>query len=102
VAIQRYFVTGNRFHYDTSIPADDGPDALADFLLHTRRGFCQQFATAMTVMARISGIPARVAVGFTRGTQQANGSWLVTTHDAHAWPELWFQGIGWVYAGAMA
>jgi hypothetical protein len=50
----------------------------------------------MAVMARLKGIPSRVAVGFTRGKQQANGSWAVTTHDAHAWPELWFQGFGWL------
>ena len=47
-------------------------------------------------MARLSGIPSRVAVGFTRGTKQKDGSWLVTTHDAHAWPELYFQGYGWL------
>lgn len=94
--IQRFFTTGSRFTYDINIPADNSPNALAHFLLHTRRGFCQQFATAMAVMARLSGIPSRVAVGFTRGTLQPDGSWLVTTRDAHAWPELWFQGYGWL------
>jgi transglutaminase-like putative cysteine protease len=94
--IQRYFTAKDRFTYDTTIPPDDSPNALAHFLLHSRRGFCQQFSTAMAVMARLHGIPARVAVGFTRGTKQANGSWMVTTHDAHAWPELWFQGFGWL------
>jgi transglutaminase-like putative cysteine protease len=96
LAIQDFFTGGSRFTYDTSIPANTGPNALADFLLDTRRGFCQQFATAMAVMARLSGIPSRVAVGFTRGTEQKNGTWLVTTHDAHAWPELYFQGYGWL------
>jgi transglutaminase-like putative cysteine protease len=94
--IQRFFTTKSRFAYDTTIPPDDSPNALAHFLLHSRRGFCQQFATAMAVMARLRGIPARVAVGFTRGTKKADGSWMVTTHDAHAWPELWFQGFGWL------
>jgi transglutaminase-like putative cysteine protease len=96
IDIQNFFTTGSRFTYDTSIPPDNSPDALADFLLRTRRGFCQQFATAMAVMARLSGIPSRVGVGFTRGEKQANGSWLITTHDAHAWPELYFQGYGWL------
>jgi hypothetical protein len=50
----------------------------------------------MAVMARLSGIPARVAVGFTRGKEGLDGTWQVTTHDAHAWPELWFQGFGWL------
>lgn len=93
--IQRYFTTKDRFTYDTSIPANTSSSALSDFLFKTKRGFCQQFAAAMTVMARISGIPARVAVGFTAGTE-SDGVWTVTTHDAHAWPELWFQGFGWL------
>jgi hypothetical protein len=50
----------------------------------------------MAAMARSLGIPARVAVGFTPGTQQGDGSWLVTTKDAHAWPELYFAGLGWL------
>ncbi|HTW20724.1 MAG TPA: DUF3488 and transglutaminase-like domain-containing protein [Mycobacteriales bacterium] len=96
VDIENFFTKGGRFTYSTNIPADNSPNALADFLLRTRTGFCQQFATGMAVMARLSGIPSRVAVGFTRGTQQRDGSWLVTTHDAHAWPELYFQGFGWL------
>ena len=97
IAIQRFFTTGSRFTYDTKIPADNSPNALDNFLLHTRRGFCQQFATSMAVMARLSGIPARVAVGFTRGTYDSTTrTWTVTTHDAHAWPELYFQGYGWL------
>jgi transglutaminase-like putative cysteine protease len=89
------FLTSPRFSYDTSVPANTSSHALADFLLQSRSGFCQQFATSMAVMARLEGIPARVAVGFTRGKQQGD-SWLVTTHDAHAWPELWFEGYGWL------
>jgi transglutaminase-like putative cysteine protease len=96
LAIQNYLAEGNRFVYDTSAKASTGPDPLASFLFTTKRGFCQQFSTAMAVMARIMGIPSRVAVGFTRGTKRPDGSWLVTTHDAHAWPELYFQGVGWV------
>lgn len=96
IAIERFFTTGNRFTYTTDVTADDNPDALAHFLLQSRRGFCQQYAAAMTVMARLSGIPARVAVGFTRGRRTSDDTWHVTTHDAHAWPELWFQGYGWL------
>jgi hypothetical protein len=50
----------------------------------------------MAVMARLLDIPARVAVGFTRGTPTGAGTWLVGLHDAHAWPELYFEGVGWV------
>lgn len=94
--IQRY-LTGPLFTYSTTPPpAPANEDPLAYFLLQSRTGFCQQYATAMAVMARLVGIPSRVAVGFTAGTRQADGSWLVTTHDAHAWPELYFPDFGWL------
>ena len=95
VAIQNY-LTSPPFTYDTSVPASDSVDALEQFLLETKRGFCQQYAASMAVLARIVGIPSRVAVGFTHGIRQNDGSWLVTTHDAHAWPELYFPGFGWL------
>jgi transglutaminase-like putative cysteine protease len=95
LAIQR-FLTSAPFVYDTTIPAGSGTKALESFLLHDHRGFCQQYASAMAVMARIVHIPARLAVGFTHGDLQADGSWLVTTKDAHAWPELYFNGFGWL------
>jgi hypothetical protein len=93
--IQRY-LTSSVFTYDPNIANDNSSDPLGDFLFRSHRGFCQQFATAMTVLARLTGIPSRVAVGFTAGTRQPNGSYLVTTHDAHAWPELWFPKYGWL------
>ncbi|HET7311817.1 MAG TPA: DUF3488 and transglutaminase-like domain-containing protein [Mycobacteriales bacterium] len=95
LAIQR-FLTEPPFTYDTSVPSGSGMTALEAFLLRDHRGFCQQYATAMAVMARIAHIPARLAVGFTHGDVQPDGSWLVTTHDAHAWPELYFNGFGWL------
>ena len=63
----------------------------------TKRGFCVQFASAYAVMARTLGIPARVAVGFTPGTRDANGTFHVSSHDAHAWPEIWLDGSGWTH-----
>lgn len=95
VAIQN-FLTSPPFSYDTSVTAPAGSDALHDFLFKTRSGFCQQYSAAMAVLARLVDIPSRVAVGFTRGVRQQDGSYLVTTHDAHAWPELYFDGFGWV------
>ena len=50
----------------------------------------------MALMARTLDIPSRVQVGFTPGEQDEDGTWVVTVHDAHAWPELWFEGVGWV------
>ena len=63
----------------------------------TSRGFCEQFASAMAALVRGAGIPARVAVGFThRRRATATATTRVTTGEAHAWPEVWFQGAGWV------
>ncbi|MDQ1683599.1 MAG: hypothetical protein QOC82_336 [Frankiaceae bacterium] len=95
LAIQS-FLTSPEYLYDTSVSGNASTDALAHFLLESKRGFCQQFAASMAVLARLQGIPARVAVGFTRGDKQSDGSWLVTSHDAHAWPELYFSGYGWL------
>lgn len=93
LALQEWF--RSTFTYDLSVQPGNGDSALLSFLTD-RRGYCEQFASAMALMARIVGIPARVDVGFTPGTKQPDGSWLVTTRDAHAWPELFFDGAGWL------
>lgn len=95
VALQQWFTETGGFSYSTDVPAGTGSNAMADFLKR-RTGFCVHFASTMAAMARVLGIPSRVAIGFTPGTQQPDGSWTVTTKDAHAWPELYFQGVGWV------
>ncbi len=86
----------NGFVYDTSVQASDSGNAIEQFL-RDKRGFCVQFASAYAVMARSLGIPARVAVGFTPGELGSDGRYHVTTHDAHAWPEVWLTGIGWTH-----
>lgn len=93
-AIQAY-LRGPLFTYDLT-GAPTGPNALADFLLRDRRGYCEQFAGAMVVLARQAGVPARVAIGFTPGQRQPDGSWLITNRDAHSWPEVWFPQAGWI------
>lgn len=93
LALQRYFRT--QFTYSTAVPGDGSTDNLLAFL-RDKVGYCQQFAATMALMARSLGIPARVAVGFTAGTRDSSGDYVVTTKDAHSWPELWFTGIGWV------
>jgi transglutaminase-like putative cysteine protease len=69
---------------------------LLSFLTNDRRGYCQQFAWAFAVLARLAGIPSRIAVGYTGGTPGGHATWQVTTADAHAWPELYFPGEGWL------
>jgi hypothetical protein len=95
-AIWRYFTAENGFTYDTHTAAAADSDALADFLLNGKRGFCEQFASAMAVMLRVLGIPSRVAVGFTTGYADSD-SRVITSQDAHAWVEVYFGGdLGWV------
>ena len=99
--IQQYLRSGGGFTYslqlaDTRRGTDGQPlDPLSNFLA-TKQGYCTQFASAMVMMARADGIPARLAVGFLPGdpTGTAN-QYAVRQSDAHAWPELWFSGIGW-------
>ncbi|WP_028658819.1 transglutaminaseTgpA domain-containing protein [Nocardioides insulae] len=97
VALQRWFRVGGGFTYSTDVDLGSGPSDLAAFLEEdNRRGFCQQFATAMAVMARELGIPARVAIGFLTPEKIGSSTYEYSTHDLHAWPELYFAGFGWV------
>jgi len=96
LALQRWFTAAGNFTYSLNGSEPDTVAGLEDFLLHTKRGFCQQFAFAFAVLARLLGIPATVAVGYTAGTDLGKGNWRVATSDAHAWPELFFQGAGWL------
>lgn len=91
------WLRSDEFTYSTEIAVGDrsDTDAIRDFL-ETKQGYCIHFATTMALMARQLGIPARVAVGFTAGTPDGSGTWAVGLHDAHSWPELYFQGVGWV------
>jgi transglutaminase-like putative cysteine protease len=94
-ALARFFNSG-RFHYSLSPPPLEGPNPLASFLFSTRTGFCQQFAAAFAVLARIDGLPTRVAVGFTTGTSSGHDRFRVTGADAHVWPEVYLgPQIGW-------
>jgi transglutaminase-like putative cysteine protease len=93
--LENYFQSG-KFTYSLSVNLPSGIPGLIEFLYSTRTGFCQQFAFAMAGLARLAGIPSRIAVGYTAGTSEGNGKWKVTTADAHAWPELYFRGMGWL------
>ncbi|MFL6099077.1 MAG: transglutaminaseTgpA domain-containing protein [Actinomycetales bacterium] len=95
VALQKYFRDTGGFIYDTNVDTSQNADAVSTFLA-SKRGYCVQFASAMAVMARTLGIPARVGVGFLPGTRLSNGRQGVSLNDAHAWPELYFEGVGWV------
>ncbi|HRQ01149.1 MAG TPA: DUF3488 and transglutaminase-like domain-containing protein, partial [Terrimesophilobacter sp.] len=104
VALQDYFRNGP-FTYSETAPVDNnydgtGMEMIEDFL-EAKAGYCVHFASAMAVMARTLGIPSRVAVGTLPGAlseelREGRRVMNVTTGDLHAWPELYFDGIGWV------
>ncbi|WP_407553580.1 DUF3488 and transglutaminase-like domain-containing protein [Streptomyces sp. Pv4-95] len=94
VKLQEWFSLDGGFSYNTDVRAGSGSEAIARFL-EQKEGFCVHFSFSMAAMARTLGIPARVAVGFTPGTKQPDGTTSVGLKDAHAWPELYFAGIGW-------
>ncbi len=94
VMLQDFFTLSGGFQYDTQVDVGSGSQAIARFLKE-KRGFCVHYSFAMASMARSLGIPARIAVGFAPGTPQADGTISVAMRDAHAWPELYFEGAGW-------
>ncbi|MBT2504635.1 transglutaminase domain-containing protein [Streptomyces sp. ISL-98] len=94
VKLQDWFAAEGGFTYDTQVQSGSGTAAIARFL-RDKEGFCVHFSFSMAAMARTLGIPARVAVGFTPGTGQSDGTMSVGLRDAHAWPELYFEGVGW-------
>lgn len=94
-AIQDYLRNEGGFTYSTEPLPGSGYEALQNFLFDDKRGYCEQFAGAMAAMARVAGIPSRVAVGFLPG-ERTGDQWEVSIRDMHAWPELWFEGYGWV------
>jgi transglutaminase-like putative cysteine protease len=94
IALQQWFRDPDEFAYDLRQRPGTGKAAILAFL-EDRRGYCEQFASTMAVMARYLRIPARVNVGFTPGARNADGTRTISAHDAHAWPELFMPGVGW-------
>ena len=92
---------GTNYEYASTLPEnyevpEDG-DALAAFLFEAREGHCEYFATAMTIMLRVIGIPARMTSGFLAGEYNPVGnSWTVRRKHSHIWTEAWFPPYGWI------
>lgn len=100
LAIQNWLRDPAEFTYSTEVSRavgdSSGSAAIAAFL-RARSGYCVHFASTMAIMARMLDIPARVAIGFTPGSRdRRDGNYTVGLHDAHSWPELYFEDTGWV------
>ncbi len=95
LALKDYFNPNNGFTYKTETARASSQDALLDFLFNGKTGYCEQYASAMAVLVRAAGIPARVAIGYTSGYSVSDYR-SITTQDAHAWVEVFFPQYGWV------
>jgi transglutaminase-like putative cysteine protease len=84
------------FQYDERAPAGHGVNDILYFLEQSKRGYCEQFAGTMAVLARSLGYPARVAVGFLPGDPTGDDSFRVTSEHVHAWTEVFFGDYGWL------
>ena len=93
-ALERGLRSGYTYKLET--PDQAPADPLAYFLFTSRTGYCEYFASAMTVMLRTQGVPARLATGFQSGVYNSlTELWLVRASDAHSWVEAWIPGHGW-------
>lgn len=95
LAIERHL---RRFPYTLDLPAPPADREIAGyFLFELQRGYCDYYATTMVVLARAAGLPARLATGYVGGAfDEENGQYIITADRAHAWPELYFPGYGWI------
>jgi hypothetical protein len=90
------WLSGSQFTYTLAAPTLTSAPKLLTFLTKGKSGFCVQYAYAMTVLTRLLGIPARFVVGYTGGTRQKDGSYVVRNTDSHAWTEVYFPTLGWI------
>jgi transglutaminase-like putative cysteine protease len=94
-AIETYL---RSYPYSLDVPKPPDSQDVADyFLFELKRGYCDYYATAMVVLSRAAGLPARLVSGYASGTYDApNARYVVTADNAHSWVEIYFSGIGWV------
>ncbi|MBI5546691.1 MAG: DUF3488 domain-containing protein [Deltaproteobacteria bacterium] len=94
-AIERALLTG--YSYTLDLDGGEGDaDPLAHFLFERRQGHCEYFASALTVLLRSAGVPARNAVGYYGGQRSEPGRYVLRAGDAHAWTEAFFPETGFV------
>ncbi len=95
-AIESYFAVED-FTYDLSYNKEKG-DNVVDFLYESKTGVCYEFATAMVLLSRAAGIPARFTEGYsmTESTNEEDMDFVIKAKHAHGFPELYIKGVGWI------
>ncbi|WP_436902601.1 transglutaminase-like domain-containing protein [Halovenus halobia] len=93
-AVERWLEQNKQYSLDAN--HDRANDVATEFVFEMEAGYCQYFATAMTAMLRTQDIPARYVTGYTTGEQVAENTYLARGKNAHAWVEVYFEGVGWV------
>jgi hypothetical protein len=83
------------YRYSRAFTRPSGTDPVLDFLFHDKRGHCEYFASALALVTRAAGVPARVAMGYRVGEHNPFGYYVVRERNAHAWAEVWLPGLGW-------
>ncbi len=90
------FMRGDGLAYTLSPPIA-GQHAADEFLFDNKKGFCEHFSSAFTILMRAAGVPARVVTGYQGGEfNPLDGTLVVRQSEAHAWSEVWLEGQGWV------
>jgi hypothetical protein len=96
------YLRSQPFEYTLTPPAL-GAQPVDEFLFETREGFCEHYASALTVMLRAAGLPARVVTGYQGGELNGIGNYyIIRQSDAHAWTEVWLADRGWVRVDGVA
>jgi transglutaminase-like putative cysteine protease len=96
LALQNYLRSNYKYNVNVNLPP--GQEGVSWFLFHSgNQGFCNYFASAMTMMARLLGMPARVVDGYTNGQYDPKHTeWVIRGVDAHLWTQIYFAGYGWI------
>lgn len=95
LALEKYL--RENYRYTLSPEAGGGEDTLTDFLFHSREGYCEHYATALSMLLRAAGIPSRMVTGFVPGEWNAYGGYyIVRQQDSHTWVEAYVEGTGWI------
>jgi transglutaminase-like putative cysteine protease len=101
LALENYFRDSGEFTYDDDVPSEYTTGDVTEWLADednpfVRHGYCEQFSTAMALMARAVGVPSRVVLGFTPGDPINDDTVQVYDKNAHSWVELWIPSYGWM------